>query len=266
MESTLSTPTLGGETRTAGEWAQIPIGTSSLRLRGDSTHRDFFLRSRIRRVARNGTGGGTIDGRRARSIRRVHGPSVAIFGGTFDPPHVGHLAAASEVRHAGRHDEVLVTVAGDPWQKSSQRSVTPAAIRLEMVGAALEGHPGLVASDLEVRRAGPSYTVDTVEALLAERPGARVALVVGADAAARIDTWHRADDLRSMVELTVMTRPGHDAAPPAGWRVSRVAVPSIDVSSTDIRCRCRDGRPIDFLVPDRVAAIVRRHGLYREAR
>lgn len=195
----------------------------------------------------------------------MHGRSVAILGGTFDPPHVGHLAAASEVRHVGHHDELLMMVAGDPWQKSTARPVTPATVRLEMMSAAVEGHPGLLASDLEVRRHGPSYTVDTVEALLDEAPGASVTLVLGADAAARLDTWHRADDLRSIVDLTVMTRPGHEAPAPAGWRVTHVPVPAFDISSTEIRERCRTGRPIDFLVPDPVAQIVRRSGLYREA-
>lgn len=190
------------------------------------------------------------------------GPNVAIFGGTFDPPHVGHLAAASEVRHAGGHDELVLMVAGDPWQKSPTRPVTPADVRLEMVAAAVAAHDGLVAGDTEVRRSGPTYTIDTVEALLAARPGATVTLVLGADAAARLDTWHRAEELRSVVSLTVMTRPGHDAPPPVGWRSTAVAVPSIDVSSTEIRRRCRDGLPIDFLVTDPVLAIVRRDGLY----
>lgn len=192
------------------------------------------------------------------------GPNVAIFGGTFDPPHVGHLAAANEVRHVGGHDEVVLMVAGDPWQKSSTRPVTDADVRLEMVAAAVAGHPGLVAGDAEVRRRGPTYTIDTVEAMLDERPDATVTLVLGADAAAGLDTWHRAEDLRALVSVTVMTRPGHDAPPPAGWRASSVEVPSIEVSSTAIRRRCREGSPIDFLVTDPVLAIVRRDGLYGE--
>ena len=112
------------------------------------------------------------------------GGRIGVFGGTFDPPHIGHLAVAVEVRHALALDRVLMVVANDPWQKRGARVLTPAADRLEMVRAAAQDLDGVEADDREIRRGGPSYTVDTVEELLGEQPGAELFVVVGADAAA----------------------------------------------------------------------------------
>ena len=188
---------------------------------------------------------------------------VALFGGTFDPPHVGHLVVASEVRWAAGVDEIRLVVANDPWQKSGQREVTPAVDRLAMVAAAVADHPGLVADDEEIRRGGITYTVDTVEALLAAEPHTEVALVLGADAVAGLGSWHRADELAEMVTIVAVARPGHPTpAAPAGWRSSVVDVPAVDVSSTDVRARCARGAPIDFLVTDPVRSVIAERGLY----
>jgi nicotinate-nucleotide adenylyltransferase len=194
---------------------------------------------------------------------------VAVFGGTFDPPHVGHLIVASELRAAvlsgapgAGFDEVVLMVANDPWQKSADRDITPAALRLEMVQAAVGGHPGLVAGDLEIGRGGPSYMIDTVEELLAGSAG-DCSLVLGADAAAGLDSWHRAADLADLVEIVVVQRPGHASPAPGNrWRVRPLQVPAVEVSSTDIRDRCRRGASIDFLVTDPVRSIISEHGLY----
>jgi len=188
---------------------------------------------------------------------------VALFGGTFDPPHVGHLVVASEVRHVGGFDEVLLVVAGDPWQKSSVRDVTPAWVRFEMVAAAVGGHPGLVASDLEVVRGGASYTVETVEALRAAEPDVSISVVLGADAVAGLDSWHRSADLAAAVDVVAVGRPGHPApSAPSPWRLTTVDVPAIDVSSSDVRARCAAGDPIDFLVTDPVRSVIVDRGLY----
>lgn len=188
---------------------------------------------------------------------------VAVFGGTFDPPHVGHLVVANEVRYRGGFDEVLLVVANDPWQKQGLREITPASVRLEMVQAAVAGHDGLVASDLEIGRGGPTYSIDTVEALLADAPDTEITLVLGADAAAGLDSWHRAADLAGLVSIVAVGRPGHPApSASAAWRLRTIDVPALDVSSTDLRARCASGAPIDFLVPDGVRSVIGERGLY----
>lgn len=193
---------------------------------------------------------------------------LGILGGTFDPPHVGHLVAALSAREQLGLDEVRLVPAGDPWQKRGSRVITPAEVRLEMVEAAVDGLAGLVASAVEVRRAGPSYTVDTVEALRAERPDREVVLVLGRDAAAGLPTWHRHHDLLAQCRVAVLDREG---APPTGAAlegatVEAVAMRRIDVSSTELRARVHAGRPIDVLVPAAVAEVVARHGLYEPPR
>ena len=190
---------------------------------------------------------------------------IGIFGGTFDPPHVGHLVASVNVRFALGLDRLLLTVANVPWQKLGSRPLSPAGDRLAMVQAAVRGVEGLEASDLELRRGGNSYTVDTVEQLLAEQPDREVFVVVGQDAAAGMPTWERIDDLRDLATLVVVERPGVSVELPVGWTFLRVEVPRLEVSSTDLRSRVRDGRPLDYLVPQAAVTCLLERGLYREA-
>ncbi len=187
-----------------------------------------------------------------------------MFGGTFDPPHVGHLVAAVNVRHALALDRVLLTVANVPWQKVGSRPLSSAADRLAMVAAAVADVDGLEASDLELARGGDSFTIDTVEHLLAEDPDRSVFVVVGQDAAVGMPTWERIDELRALTTLVVVERPGAPVGLPAGWSFSRVEVPRLEVSSTDLRARVRDGRPLDYLVPPATVACLLERGLYRE--
>ena len=191
---------------------------------------------------------------------------LAVYGGTFDPPHVGHLAAAAHLRWALRVDEVRLVMANDPWQKR-ERLVTPAAQRFELVRAAVEGHEGLAASDVEIRRGGASFTIDTVEALRVEQPEAEILVVVGADAASGLDGWHRADELAAAATIVVTNR-GSARTPELSprWGVERCAVPDLDVSSTELRRRVAAGEPIDFLVPDAVRSRITDWGLYRGGR
>lgn len=191
---------------------------------------------------------------------------TGVFGGTFDPPHIAHIAAAAWARHELVLDRVLLVVAGDPWQKSSTGSVTAAEDRLAMAMAACEGVAGVEVCDLEVRRAGPSFTVETLAEL--RQPGERLVLVLGADAVAAIPTWHRHTELAGLAELAIVERPGGaatDAFNPieAGFVTHRVALPRLDVSSTAIRARLRANEPVDGLVPPAVLACVRARGLYR---
>jgi nicotinate-nucleotide adenylyltransferase len=131
-----------------------------------------------------------------------------------------------------------------------------------MVAAAVADLPNLEASRLELDRSGPTYTIDTVEALAADGARREVFLVVGADVASTIDTWHRADDLRALVTLAVVTRDGHTGVVPEGWKVEHVSMPRLDVSSTDVRARVAAGRTIDVFVPSAAVHVIRAHGLY----
>jgi nicotinate-nucleotide adenylyltransferase len=186
---------------------------------------------------------------------------LGLFGGTFDPVHIAHLAAAVETRSALALDRMLLVVAPDPWQKHGE-VVAPAALRYEMVEAAVADVPGLEASRLELDRGGPTYTIDTVEALAGDGVQRDVFLVVGADVANTIGTWHRADELRALVTLAVVMRDGRARTAPDGWKVEHVSMPRLDVSSTDMRARVASGRPIDVFVPSAALRVIRAHGLY----
>lgn len=190
---------------------------------------------------------------------------VGVLGGTFDPVHAGHLAAAVHVRDALALDRVLLLVAGDPWQKTGT-VVAPAADRLALVEAAVAGVDGVVACSIEVERAGPSVTADTLDALAA--PDRELFLVLGADAVANMGTWRRLDDTKTLATVVVVTRNGMaDVDPPgAGWRVERVRIPRLDISSTDLRDRLASGRSVDGLVPAPVVRAIRERGLYTRNR
>ena len=187
---------------------------------------------------------------------------IGLFGGTFDPPHVGHLVTAVNVRHALALDLVLLMVANDPWQKTGARHITPAADRLAMVQAAVAGIEGLEAGTEEMQRGGPSYTADTLATLRVKYAGARFFTIVGDDAAAHIDTWERVNEVVAMSSLVVIDRPGSPVTLSQDYEWRHVEVPRLEVSSTDLRCRVTDGRPLDYLVPEPVIDIIRDRGLY----
>jgi nicotinate-nucleotide adenylyltransferase len=213
-----------------------------------------------------------------RTQRGVHRPfsytrrveRLGILGGTFDPVHVAHLAAAAAARDQHGLARVLVVVAGDPWQKRG-RVCAPAEARYEMVAAAIDGVEGIEVSRLEIDRSGPTYTIDSVETLRGEAPSRELFLIVGRDVAGSIETWHRADELRAAVTLAIVDR--EDVAPsvtapdtppgtPPGWRTVRVGMPRLDVSSTELRRRIAAGESIDFLIPPPAARVLRARGLY----
>ncbi len=194
------------------------------------------------------------------------GTRIGVLGGTFDPVHVGHLVTAVNVRHELALDLVLLVVANDPWQKAGTVS-TPASDRLAMVTAAVAGVPGLEPCDLELRRGGPSYTADTIAELAVRHPRAELHLILGSDAAGGLDTWEREEEVRDRVRLVVVARPGAEAArPPPGWSHVVVEVPSVEMSSTDLRERVADGRPLDWLVPAGAIEIIRERRLYGAGR
>ena len=188
---------------------------------------------------------------------------IGILGGTFDPIHVGHLAAAAEVRHVLGLDRMLLMVANLPWQKVGTRAVTAAEDRLAVVEAAVAEVDGLEASRLELDRGGLSYTADTTAELARLHPEAELFLVVGADVVADLPTWERVEEVRAGVTLVVVGRPGAALAlPPPPWRACAVPIPALDVSSSELRARVAAGRPIDALVPPAAVRQIRRRGLY----
>ncbi|MGE0877922.1 MAG: nicotinate-nucleotide adenylyltransferase [Acidimicrobiia bacterium] len=186
---------------------------------------------------------------------------LGIFGGTFDPIHVGHIVAATTVRHAFELDRLLLVVAGDQWQKRG-KIVADSADRLAMVRAAVAGIDGIEASSIEIDRGRPSYTDETLEALSA--PGRELFLVLGADAARNTGTWVAVERCQAMATLVVVSRAGDPGQPadPAAWRWSNVEIPWLDISSSDLRQRLADGRPVDGLVPPAALALIRERGLY----
>lgn len=201
------------------------------------------------------------------------GQRIGVFGGTFDPLHIAHLAIGLEVRHQLHLDRMLLVVANDPWQKSAVSEITPAELRLEMVEGAVRdvnemlGYEAMEASDREIRRGGETYTADTLAGLRADHPDAELFLLVGSDAAAGLDTWKRPDEVRELATTVVVDRGGRQGGrPPTGWPHVVVAVPALEISSSDVRARFRDARPVEMLVPPAVVDVVRRHGLYGSGR
>jgi nicotinate-nucleotide adenylyltransferase len=193
----------------------------------------------------------------APSVKRV-----GVFGGTFDPPHVAHVALARAALDALKLDEVRWIPAGQPWQKT--RRVTPAAQREAMVRLAVEGEPRFVVDRIELERSGPSYTLDTVRALA---PLGELTLVIGADQYAGLHTWRDWQTLLGLVTLAVANRPG--PMPPVNAEVLRfphrvVPLPMLDISATEIRDRIARGLPVDSMVPPAVARYIDLHQLYRD--
>ncbi|MDQ1402677.1 MAG: nicotinate-nucleotide adenylyltransferase [Actinomycetota bacterium] len=194
---------------------------------------------------------------------------LGVLGGTFDPVHIGHLVAASEVRHALGLDRVVLMVANQPWQKAEKdgaHPVTAAADRLAVVQAAIDGVDGLEAGRLEIDRGGVTYTADTVEQLTEGDPGVELFLIIGTDVADDLDTWKRVDEIKARCTLAIVERPGAAAVDLPGWRVERVAIPALDVSSTDLRRRLAEGRPADFLIPAPALRQIAHLGLYADGR
>ncbi|MED5199818.1 MAG: nicotinate-nucleotide adenylyltransferase [Gemmatimonadota bacterium] len=189
---------------------------------------------------------------------------LGVFGGTFDPPHVGHVTLTRELRESGVVDEILwIPVAIPPHKPSGPR--TSPDLRREMVHAAIGGRANQSASNIELLREGPSYTVDTLRALRSEHPEATPVLIMGSDQFAELAEWHKAEEVVQFADVCVLPRGGVelDSVRPrlsVVWCAADVA--SIDVSSSDIRKRVREGRPYRHLVPEAVAEIIEREDLY----
>lgn len=198
---------------------------------------------------------------------------VGVFGGTFDPIHIGHLAIAEEARSSLDLDEVLVIPAGEPWLKAGQQ-VAEASHRMAMVELAVKSYPGLRASDIEVRRSGSTYTVDTLAELRQRSaPGTELYLVLGTDSLMDIGRWRQPQRLLELSSLVGIIRPGYtefdpgslDAiSPGAGAKVRLLKGPMLDVSAATLRRRVSRGLSITGDVPETVEAYILQHGLYRD--
>ena len=193
----------------------------------------------------------------------ARGLRLGVLGGTFDPLHLGHLIVAHDVAEELGLDRVLLVLAARPPHKIT--ALSPAELRLEMLEAALAHDPVLVASDIEVRRAGPSYTIDTLREIRALYPEAELVLVIGADQWQQFETWKDPRGIARMATIAVMTREGDDPAvvDPGVAVPSRVVpVTRIDVSATEVRERARQGKSIRHMVPEAVFRIIERKALY----
>jgi nicotinate-nucleotide adenylyltransferase len=189
---------------------------------------------------------------------------VGIFGGTFDPVHVAHVALAHAALSSLALDEVRWIPTGNPWQKP--RGITDAAHREAMVRLAIEGVPRFVLDRIEIERSGPSYTLDTVRELAAARPSTEWVLVIGHDQYTSLHTWHDWQQLLSLVTLAVANRPGPPAQPHPlvqAFPHRAVPLPMLDISATDIRARVAAGQDISQLVPPQVARYIETNGLYK---
>jgi nicotinate-nucleotide adenylyltransferase len=193
---------------------------------------------------------------------------LGVMGGTFDPIHHGHLVAASEVRAWFDLDEVVFVPTGQPWQKET-REVSPAEDRYLMTVIATASNPRFSVSRVDIDRPGPTYTIDTLRDLKAERGvGWDLYFITGADALEQILTWRDVGELFELAHFVGCTRPGHELSNvglPEG-KVSLVEVPALAISSTECRERVSQGEPIWYLVPDGIVQYIAKRQLYTAAR
>ena len=189
-------------------------------------------------------------------------PRIGVMGGTFDPIHHGHLVAASEVAQSFDLDEVVFVPTGRPWQKDD---VTESEHRYLMTVIATASNPSFTVSRVDIDRAGPTYTIDTLRDLKQQRPDAELFFITGADAIAQILGWRDHAELWDLAHFVAVSRPGHDLHTDGlpSDDVSQLQIPALAISSTDCRDRVRRGHPVWYLVPDGVVQYIAKHHLYR---
>ncbi len=189
---------------------------------------------------------------------------IGLFGGTFDPPHLGHLGAALAARGQLQLDMVLFVVANDPWQKTGAGlEVTLAKHRLEMTELVVSEFEGLEVDDSEIRRGGPTYTSVTLKEMKALFPEAELFLLVGGDVARELNTWKDSEYIQENAVIVVVDRPGYDGAtPPSGWEFERVVAETPDIAGTEIRLLRSEGAEVRTMVSEAVKSYIDEHGLY----
>lgn len=198
---------------------------------------------------------------------------IGIMGGTFDPIHYGHLVAAEGARHHLGLDTVVFIPAARPPHKG-MREITDPVHRLNMAVLATGSNVNFEVSDIEIKRKGPSYTIDTVRYFHQSWPDSTIYFITGADAVLEILTWHRVQELLDLCFFVAATRPGYRLENlagslkglPAGYidKISTMEVPALAISSTDIRDRVGKGKPIKYLLPEEVENYIYEKGLYRD--
>ncbi len=194
-----------------------------------------------------------------------------IFGGTFDPPHLGHLILAAEARWQLGLDEVLFVLTADPPHKQ-HRKILDAEIRLEMVAAAIEGQPGFGISRVEIDRPGPHFVLDSIELLRQAYPGDELVYLIGGDSLHSLPTWHRPPDFLAAIDaLGVMRRPGDeidladllDELPILREKLEFIDAPLLEIASREIRERVAEGGHYRYYLPPAVFKLIEARGLYR---
>jgi nicotinate-nucleotide adenylyltransferase len=191
---------------------------------------------------------------------------VGVFGGTFDPVHLGHLILSEQCREQARLDRVLLIPAPRPPHKL-ERASTPFAQRVEMLQLAIAGYPVFQVSEMEKDRPGPSYTVDTLRQLRDQQPDDELFLLIGSDCLPDLPRWHEPLQIAELATLLVVSRPGWPVPLqlPERFRIQVIDTPLIDIASSHLRERVRLGRSIRYLVPRAVECYIQAHRLYQEA-
>ena len=184
-----------------------------------------------------------------------------IFGGSFDPPHLGHLIAAQSVAIGCELDLVFWVPTGESYHKAP---TTAAHHRFAMVEAAIASNPRFAVSEVDILRPGPTYSYDTVTDLEAQYPGSSFTLMMGDDAFATLGSWNRAAQLRERVSIAVVTRESGQTPQAQDASLRWIAIPHIAISSSECRDRVRSGSDIRYLVPESVGAYINEHSLYSE--
>jgi nicotinate-nucleotide adenylyltransferase len=189
-------------------------------------------------------------------------PRIGVFGGLFNPPHVGHLSLCQEAAWQLGLERVVLVPTGRPAHRSAPRESPE--MRLRLAQAAALGNPMFTVSRLEIDRIGPSYTVDTLRELSHRYPGSSLHLLIGADQLAAMDTWHEPASIVQLARLAAALRPGIDVSGADVANLDWVEMPQIGISSSLVRARVRAGRPIRYFVPDAVRELIEAEGLYRD--
>lgn len=184
---------------------------------------------------------------------------VGIIGGTFDPPHIGHLLIANDVRQKLSLDEIWFMPNHIPPHKQN-KSITPTPIRVEMIKAAVATNSSFRLETIELQREGPSYTYDTMMLLVKEYPNTRFYFIIGADMVEYLPKWHNIEKLLEIITFVGVKRPGYSFS--SEYPVLEVETPQMDISSTLIRKRVQEGWTSQYLVPDQVKEIIEEKRLY----
>lgn len=184
--------------------------------------------------------------------------NIGIFGGTFDPPHVGHLMLVEQVRSQLNLDEVWFIPSNEPPHKHAARASVEE--RLQMVERAIKNNPSFRLNTIEVKREGKSYTIDTIKSLKAAFPNDQFFFIIGADEVAYLPKWHRIDELAKLIQFVGVKRSGYSLE--TSYPVSIVNILGVDISSSAIRDRIANGQSVKYLVPDAVEDFIKERNIY----